>query len=457
MDTILSQIFTIFTQESDILSKEAKLYGLMTRVFSEIMTEAFEMLDHAAVQAYLEKGYQIEKRSNRQVTFLFGTVSFKRYRLIHADQPAIYPLDHLLCLEKRQQFSKYMQNALAQASTCGVFRKVSEVINLVSNFSISHQSLHTLSQTVGQAINQAQSEDLEQEGTEDLNQKVKVLYLEGDAFCVKAQGGGLLYLHRVQVCEGRKMQGHRSRLIGYHDFIDLDRKKVFSQLLEYLNRTYDMRRVVLVSNSDNGSGYTSQSFKDLCLPGTAHEHFIDRYHVNKKIRERLRFVPEALKKGLQNSLYRYDEELLTVYYYTIESYCQTAEDEENLSLLKAYLSRNWRYLEPFEQRERLSGLEAVIGTCESNHRFYTYRMKKQGKYWSAQGALLMAKLLSAKRNNELAKYTILEPLPAVPDVILPQGFMRHLFKSHLPEYRDRYRGHIPSAQLNTRFNRAYGL
>ena len=67
----------------------------------------------------------------------------------------------------------------------------------------------------------------------------------------------------------------------------------------------------------------------------------------------------------------------------------------------------------------------------------------------------MAKLLSAKGNHEMAKYTLLAPLPAVEALDLPRGFMRHLFKSHLPEYRDRYHGHVPSPQLNTRLNRTY--
>ena len=50
------------------------------------------------------------------------------------------------------------------------------------------------------------------------------------------------------------------------------------------------------------------------------------------------------------------------------------------------------------------GLEKVAkcyGTCESNHRQYSYRMKKQGRRWGKEGCLAMAKVLAGLQNDEL--------------------------------------------------------
>ena len=50
------------------------------------------------------------------------------------------------------------------------------------------------------------------------------------------------------------------------------------------------------------------------------------------------------------------------------------------------------------------GLEKSVrcyGTCESNHRRYSYRMKKQGRRWGEEGCLVIAKALAGLQNEEL--------------------------------------------------------
>ncbi|OPG86559.1 ISLre2 family transposase, partial [Limosilactobacillus reuteri] len=55
---------------------------------------------------------------------------------------------------------------------------------------------------------------------------------------------------------------------------------------------------------------------------------------------------------------------------------------------------------------------------ESSHRAFTYRMKKQGKSWTKQGAKAMIGLIEARMNGELqaSLNTILEQLTVLPRV-----------------------------------------
>ena len=52
-------------------------------------------------------------------------------------------------------------------------------------------------------------------------------------------------------------------------------------------------------------------------------------------------------------------------------------------------------------REGLKDCRKGLGTCESNHRMYTYRMKKQGRRWSYRGGLAMIKVISGLKNDDL--------------------------------------------------------
>ena len=144
MDSILSQITEILTNKAGILERESSLNHFLEHLVSDLVGQALEMLDTQMVASMREKGYQIAKCRSRTVSFFFGTVTFHRRSYVKAGEVTFYPLDHLLGLTPKQRPSKYVQNVFAQASTLGVFRKVSELIGLVSPLTISHQQLQQL-------------------------------------------------------------------------------------------------------------------------------------------------------------------------------------------------------------------------------------------------------------------------------------------------------------------------
>ncbi len=64
------------------------------------------------------------------------------------------------------------------------------------------------------------------------------------------------------------------------------------------------------------------------------------------------------------------------------------------------MNRNWDSIKPLAVIQwRHSGL----GSCESNHRAYTYRLKKQGRSWSITGLKAMLMIIDAEQNGELER------------------------------------------------------
>lgn len=63
--------------------------------------------------------------------------------------------------------------------------------------------------------------------------------------------------------------------------------------------------------------------------------------------------------------------------YTYESFELSAKQFDNLERFRSYFHRNWNYLSSPKQRNYHE--IGMIGSIESAHRAFTYRMKKQGK------------------------------------------------------------------------------
>ncbi|PAK97416.1 ISLre2 family transposase, partial [Lactobacillus kefiranofaciens] len=195
-----------------------------------------------------------------------------------------------------------------------------------------------------------------------------VLYLEGDGVVIKGTKKRLEF-HRYQVCE---------------DIINLS-------------------NTLIISNADGGAGYAKKDFDEIVGYCRQHEPFLDVFHLNKKIKDRLGFMPAMPSKLISAVEFKYDRHLTDVILDTIESNLidelNTPENHENLKRLRSYLHRRWVDIKPFKMRH-LSVIKA-IGCCESNHRKYTYRVKGQGKYWSENGAEGILRVLTCIKNKEL--------------------------------------------------------
>ncbi|WP_173000648.1 UPF0236 family transposase-like protein, partial [Lactobacillus helveticus] len=127
-----------------------------------------------------------------------------------------------------------------------------------------------------------------------------------------------------------------------------------------------------------------KDFDEIVGRCSKHEHFLDVFHLNKKIKDRLCFAPELQGKLIYALEFKYDRDLVNTILDTAESKLidelDTAQNHEHLTRLRSYIDRRWDDIKPFKMRDLK--VAKAIGSCESNHRKYTYRVKGQGKYWS---------------------------------------------------------------------------
>ena len=411
METIVTEIIEILKSNSDIIEREKQLHAYVGQVACQLIATAFRHIDDALWEEHRQEGARSKRRDARTLVTLYGEVTIPRRLVQTADGHNLYPLDQFLGVTPRSRLSPLLQYVVANVASKTVYRTTAYAVNMLSNATISHAQVGTVLRQVGAIYRKKEQADAKKlVGPEAELKHPEVLRIEGDAVAVKGVDGKTIELHRFQVAEGVEKHGKRSSLLGVHCVASQDYKDAEGMIREYLIHTYDLSSTLVLSNSDGGPGYGKEVFDRILGVVGRHEHFRDRYHVNKKCKERLNFAPRKLVDDVQRAIWRQDEERLRTFLSTAESLATDTFQEEQVALLRAYLERNWSSLRLLSKR----GIDlehAGLGACESNHRVYSYRMKHQGKHWSKAGADAIAGVITGIRNGDLSDAWEKETIP----------------------------------------------
>ncbi|NHL92778.1 ISLre2 family transposase [Lactobacillus helveticus] len=402
MESIIADIVKIIKSENNVIAREKALMCYFFDLIRELMTAALEEVDAGLVEETKKQGYQIEKKNKRSVVTAFGEISYWRRRYVCPGKKAQYPLDKLMGYDKYKRYSVLAVKDVLQVSAVATYRNTALAVNTLSCFKISHSQVGKL---IVQAGKQIKAQQQSEERYDGITQKKKapVLYLEGDGVVIKGTKKRLEF-HRYQVCEDIiNLSKTRRKRVQAKEFVSLSRLDALQEIKAYLANAYDLSDTLIISNADGGAGYAKKDFDEIVGYCRQHEHFLDVFHLNKKIKDRLGFMPAMQSKLISAVEFKYDRHLTDVILDTIESNLvdelNTPENHENLKRLRSYLHRRWVDIKPFKMRH-LSVIKA-IGCCESNHRKYTYRVKGQGKYGSENGAKGILRVLTCIKNKEL--------------------------------------------------------
>lgn len=406
VETIVAELIEIIKGAKDSIEREEKTRHYFEQLQCKAVGEAWERIDEELAKQYAGEGWKTERNDERTIQASYGTVTFKRRLMKKEGEKSIYPLDHALGIRPYQRYTAYLTYIVAQIGAKSVYRTTAAAINALTPATMSHQQVARIIRDAGQQCKEweeAQREQLPGKGGE--LKKPEHLYIEGDGLILHRQGKNgkkTNELHRYQIAEGVEQNGKRRKLVGTHYVSGFSAKEAKEALEEYLANHYDLRDTIVLSNSDGGAGYGKEAFDEIIGKVKRHEHFRDRYHVNQKLKERLAGSNPKLAKELREAVWAHDREKMEACMDTLESMAGSAQEKENISRLRGYLERNWGYLSTPEQRG-LEGCSMCIGTCESNHRLYSYRMKKQGRAWGDEGGAAMARILTEIKNGDLRK------------------------------------------------------
>jgi hypothetical protein len=387
-------------KQGKLSENEEQLRFLKDELMMAVVSNSLKKIDQSLKGKMKAENHTLKDKRKRSMTTTFGVINYSRYYYIK-DGKRCFPLDDHLGFKPRERFTKAFRNQTVSIIGDTTYRRESDIVSKLTGSDINPT---TIRENVLEFSKEARDyQEYLDIATAPKPKQVKRLYIEGDGVSVKGRAqyrkkGWKIELHRYQLHEGvRKISKNRYELINPVFFFDTDRLAAYQRLSEYVYRNYKLKDTIIITNSDGGAGYTYDDFKDIAQSAKHHEHFIDRYHVRLKIETRMRFFSDLIPL-MRKAWYSYDCEAVRVVLDTAESMAVEDEEISEIEALRAYIDRNWAYMKPAYMREHVKNGHG-IGTCESNHRAYTYRMKHRGMSWRKDGAMAVALVIESKRNQ----------------------------------------------------------
>ncbi|CYV52682.1 TPA: ISLre2 family transposase [Streptococcus suis] len=362
--------------------------------------------DDSIAPTMRQNGYKRVDATERTVLFTFGEITFSRNRW-RRGQKTLYPVDDWLGLERYMRYSPELIFHMAKHASKLSYREVCRTICDTYRIGVTKDAVLKATKVAGQLIEEKERYRFYLE-EEQAPQRIKAskIYLEGDGVMVKTTLSGnepsntdlthfLVHTGVKQVTKDRWI------LENKHEIVHVNYEKAKEELLDYLYNHFEITdQTILITNSDNGKGYTKRTFQEIkkALGIKRHEHFWDEYHLNQKIKTFFKPYPETLYNLAQKAIQTHKKPLLITVLDTVESFIETEEQYETYFSFRQKMIRNFKDTKPAKLRN-LS--HKGIGVMESQHRKITYRMKHRGMYWSINGACTMAKMILLERIDQL--------------------------------------------------------
>lgn len=386
------------SSQNDEIEKEKQLLLLTNRLMNSFFTCCITIKERQLRSYYQAKGYQPGKKQERTIYFLFGPLTYSRTPWKKGKE-TVYPIDKWLAALPSIHYSIGVINALVQASQHGSYRDIAAIFSNCSPILCSKDIVGKVVHNFGELVEALHK--YKQVQKEKQRREVPYLFVEADGFMLSTQEQKKKEVAHFVVHEGRRTTYKigQSRLKNDYEIISPTHSQATLCLTDYLYRNYKLKNTVVVINTDGGVGYEPMFIRKL-LPEKPKrvEQFIDPYHLQLKLSERV-FIPE-LYPFFKEALAEYSREKMTIALDTFHSCCENKEQEEHYAKLNAYINRNWKYLKPYRLRD-LPKENGMIGIIESRHRAFTYRMKKQGRYWGKKGMNGMLQIIAATKNHTL--------------------------------------------------------
>nr|WP_079739335.1 ISLre2 family transposase [Streptococcus agalactiae] len=351
------------------------------------------------------KGFKRVDASERTVVFTFGEMTFSRNRW-RKDGITCYPVDEWLGLKPYIRYSPELIFRMAKHASVLSYREVCRMMQQSYQLEVTKDAVLKAVKVAGSLF--AEKERYRFYLNEEHTKKIKAdkIYLEGDGVMVKTTSGGderrnTDLAHFLIHTGVKKVGNNRYILQNKHEIIHTKYDKAKEELLDYLYNHFEITdQTVLITNSDNGKGYTKRIFQEIkkSLGIKHHEHFWDAYHLNDKIKQYFKAYPIPLKDLMFKAIQTHNKSLMITVLDTIESLIVSEDELERHQHFRHKLVRHFKETKP----PKLRGISPRgIGVMESQHRKVTYRMKHRGMYWSLKGAYSMAKLILLERIDQL--------------------------------------------------------
>ncbi|MCI3028558.1 ISLre2 family transposase [Desemzia sp. C1] len=408
MDKIISKVYQIIKDSSNLIDTEEAIQVCMYDMFAQLMGQIFTNLNQVIKEEKQREGWKVKREDWKTVQFIFGPVRYRRTLMMDQNHQNHYPLDEWLGIRKYQRHSPLVEVKAAELASKATYRDTADILNEWTAMTISHQTVGTILKRVGEAQANEDEEtvtELEESATLPTGKKVDYFYAEADGVFVrgtKKKKG--IEVHHALLYEGWEKNGKRVSLKEPKVIMTTKKSAGFwSEVQAFTANRYALQQSQVITNSDGGQGYTAEKFQEAFSQSAFPVlNQLDAYHVSQSLNRAFGRQAHEFKTPIKQALKNHDKDLFTIWMDTYESTLEDAQELKKLKEFRTYISNNWERI--FDWREKLESAPKDarrLGAMESHQRHISFRMKKRGMHWSKRGCEAMVKVKQGMFNQTL--------------------------------------------------------
>ena len=408
MSLIISRIMKHLKESSDLMTAEELIYHEFLHFMAETMGKVLTSIDRTLVLQKRMLGWKRVRADQRYLTFLFGSVAFTHTLMKTPEGVSVYPIHDFLGLHPYQKYTPAVELKVAELATTQPYRAVAKTLDEWTPVSLTATTVGTILKRVGKAQAQAdrnQVFDMEESASLPEGKKVEFLFAEADGVYIHGTNKKRSHeIHHAILYEGWEKNGKRVSLKAPQAILTTQPINDFWEEVQVSAASiYSLEQTQICTNSDGGKGYTAEHFQT-AFSQSIHPvlNQLDHFHISQALRkgcgqEKGEWIP-PLRLALQKK----EKESFIVHLDTYESRLDESRDREKVAQFRSYILNNWERI--FDWRTVVPTLPSDargLGAMESRNRTITFRMKKRGMHWSADGAEAMAKVMQGMLNGTL--------------------------------------------------------
>lgn len=408
METIISRLYALIKETNNLVDLEESIRLYMYEVFASQMGEVFTQINKVIKAEKQKLGWTVEREDWKTVQFTFGAVRFRHTLMHDLKGDSHYPFDEWAGLRKSQRYSPLTEVKVAELASESTYRASVQTLKEWTPVTMSHQTVGSIVKRVGDAQSQADVEmaaELEEAASLPEGKEVDYLYTEADGVFVRSTKKKKSHEVRHAIMhEGWVKNGKRVSLSNQHVIMTTKPTDDFwKEVQSYAAHGYSLENTQVVTNSDGGQGYTAERFQEAFSQSRYPVlNQLDAYHVAQALNRALGGEKSEFKDGIRKALKQHDWQQFILWLDTYESTLENAKQVEKVNGFRTYIQHNWDRI--FDWREKVEDPPEDargLGAMESNQRRVSFRMKRRGMHWSAEGSEAMVKVKQGILNNTL--------------------------------------------------------
>ena len=408
MDRIITKLYKIIKESSDLIATEESIQLYMYEVFTELVGDIFTHINQVIKEQKQGEGWKVKRDDWKTVQFIFGPVRYRRTLMIDQESQNHYPLDDWLGIRNYQRHSPLVEVKVAELASKCTYRDTAELLKEWTAVTISHQTVGSLLKRVGGAQAREDEEmviELDEAAELPEGKKVDYFYAEADGIFVRGtEKKKSLEVRHAILYEGWEKNGKRVSLKEPKAIMTTKKTAGFwAEVQAFTASHYALQQAQVITNSDGGQGYTAEKFQEAFSQSNypVFNH-LDSYHIFQGLNRAFGAQTNVFKQKVNQALKTHDLDELMIWLDTYESTLDETPAVEKLTTFRTYVLRNWDRI--FDWREKVEQVPKDargLGAMESNQRHISFRMKKRGMHWSEEGCEAMVKVKQGILNHTL--------------------------------------------------------